>query len=48
MFADLIGYIEAGGITPIVADEYDLADIQAAQERFMAKDFFGKIAIVSP
>ena len=48
VFADLIRYIEAGGITPIVADEYDLADIQAAQERFMSKDFFGKIAIVSP
>jgi NADPH:quinone reductase-like Zn-dependent oxidoreductase len=48
VFANLIDYIEAGGITPIVADEYDLADIQAAQERFMSKDFFGKIAIVSP
>ena len=48
MFADLVGYIEAGGIAPIVADEYDLADIQDAQERFLSKDFFGKIAIVSP
>jgi NADPH:quinone reductase-like Zn-dependent oxidoreductase len=48
VFADLVGYIEAGAITPIVADEYDLGDIQAAQERFMSKDFFGKIAIVSP
>ena len=48
VFADLVGYIETGGVTPIVADEYDLADIPAAQERFMSKDFFGKIAIVSP
>ena len=48
VFADLVGYIEAGAITPIVADEYDLADIQTAQEHFMSKDFFGKIAIVSP
>ena len=48
VFADLVGYIEAGGIAPIVADEYDLADIQDAQERFLSKDFFGKIAIVSP
>ncbi len=48
VFADLVGYIEAGGITPIVADEYDLADIKTAQERFLSKDFFGKIAIVLP
>ena len=48
VFADLVGYIQAGGITPIVADEYDLTDIRTAQERFMSKDFFGKIAIVSP
>ena len=48
MFADLIGYIEAGDITPLLADEYNFADIQAAQERFLSKDFLGKIAIVSP
>ena len=48
VFADLIGYIEAGDITPLLADEYNFADIQAAQERFLSKDFLGKIAIVSP
>jgi NADPH:quinone reductase-like Zn-dependent oxidoreductase len=48
VFEDLIGYIESGRVTPLVAAEYQLSDIVAAQERFMRKDFVGKIAISVP
>jgi NADPH:quinone reductase-like Zn-dependent oxidoreductase len=48
VFEDLIGYIESGRVTPLLAAEYQLGDIVAAQERFMRKDFVGKIAISVP
>lgn len=48
VFTDLISYIENGQIRPLVAAEYKLADIHAAQERFAAKDFVGKIGIIPP
>ena len=48
VFEDLIGYIESGRVTPLIAAEYQLGDIVAAQERFMRKDFVGKIAISVP
>lgn len=48
VFEDLIGYIENSRITPLVAAEYQLDDIVAAQERFLRRDFVGKIAISVP
>ena len=48
VFEDLIGYIESGRVMPLVAAEYQLGDIVAAQEQFMRKDFMGKIAISIP
>ena len=47
VFTDLISYVEQERIQPLVAARYDLSDIHAAQERFIEKDFIGKIAIVT-
>jgi len=47
VFTDLISYVEQERIKPLVAARYDLTDIHAAQERFIKKDFIGKIAIVT-
>ena len=43
---NLIGYIEAGEITPLVAATYPLADIVEAQRRFLRKDFVGKLVLI--
>lgn len=48
VFTDLITHIESGRVQPLVAAEYLLADIHDAQERFEAKDFVGKIAVIPP
>jgi len=45
IFPNLVGYIERGEIRPVVAAEYGLSQLRDAQERFMAKDFVGKIVI---
>lgn len=45
IFTDLIGYIEAGEIRPLVAETYPLADLRAAQEAFLLKSHVGKIGI---
>lgn len=45
VFENLVGYIERGEIRPVVAATYPLAEIVAAQERFLAKDFVGKIVL---
>ena len=45
VFADLVRYIEAGEIRPVVATTYPLRDLRAAQEAFLAKSHIGKIAI---
>jgi NADPH:quinone reductase-like Zn-dependent oxidoreductase len=47
VFVDLLSYIEQDRIQPLVAARYDLTDIHEAQRRFSAKDFIGKIAIVT-
>ena len=47
VFADLLSYIEQDRIQPLVAARYDLTDIHEAQRRFSAKDFIGKITIVT-
>ncbi len=48
VFENLVAYIERGEIRPLVAATYPLAEVVAAQERFLAKDFVGKIVLVPP
>lgn len=48
VFSALITAIESGRLRPLVADVYPLSAICEAQERFAAKDFVGKIALVPP
>ena len=45
VFQDLVGYIEAGEIRPVVAKTYSLRELQAAQKKFLEKSFVGKIGI---
>ncbi len=45
VFQDLVSYIEAGEIRPVVAETYPLHALRAAQEKFLEKAFIGKIAI---
>ncbi|WP_065322799.1 MULTISPECIES: alcohol dehydrogenase family protein [Tritonibacter] len=45
VFANLIGRIERSEITPLVAEEFDLQDINDAQACFEAKDHTGKIVL---
>ncbi len=48
IFPNLVGYIERGEIKPIVAKQYPLRDIAAAQEEFLAKKHVGKIVLIPP
>lgn len=45
LFTDLVGYIEAGEIRPLVAETYALRDLRRAQEAFLQKSHVGKIGI---
>lgn len=45
VFTDLIRYIEAGEIRPLVAEVFALRDLRAAQEAFLEKSHMGKIGI---
>lgn len=45
IFTDLVSYIEAGEIRPVVAATYPLRDLRSAQEAFLSKAHIGKIAI---
>ncbi|MBK0400044.1 alcohol dehydrogenase family protein [Limibaculum sp. M0105] len=45
VFTDLVRYIEAGEIRPVVAATYPLRKLRAAQEAFLTKSHVGKIAI---
>lgn len=42
---DVIGYVEAGELRPVVAEVFDLRDIHAAQAAFIEKKHVGKIAL---
>ncbi|MET4808073.1 alcohol dehydrogenase family protein [Limibacillus sp. MBR-115] len=42
---DVISYIERGELKPLIAREFPLKELQAAQTAFLKKDFVGKIAI---
>ena len=48
VFENLVRYIEAGEITPLVAATYPLAEIEAAQRNFLTKSFVGKLVLVPP
>ncbi|MDO6730968.1 alcohol dehydrogenase family protein [Marinovum sp. 2_MG-2023] len=45
VFTDLIRYIEAGEIQPMIAETFPLRDLRAAQEAFLATTHLGKIGI---
>ena len=45
VFTDLVSYIEAGEIRPVVAETYPLADLHAAQKAFLEKSHMGKIGV---
>ncbi|APX18086.1 alcohol dehydrogenase (plasmid) [Phaeobacter inhibens] len=48
VFANLISYVEAGEIRPVVAKSYPLSDIAKAQEDFLSKKHTGKLVLVPP
>ncbi len=48
LFQSLVGYIERGELKPLVGATFDLKDIHAAQEAFLAKKHVGNIVIVPP
>ena len=45
-FADLVSYIEAGKLKPLLARTYPLENTKQAQRDFKEKQFFGKLVIV--
>lgn len=45
-FADLVSYIEAGKLKPLLAKTYALEHIKQAQREFKSKQFFGKLVVV--
>ena len=48
VFENLVSYIEAGEITPIVSNTYPLADLSTAQVDFLSKQYSGKLVVVPP
>ncbi len=48
VFKNLVGYIEAGELRPVVAATFPLHNIAAAQEKFLSKDFVGKLVLTLP
>jgi len=48
VFSNLIGYIERGEIRPLVAATYPLHEIKRAQQRFLEKNFTGKLVLIPP
>ncbi len=46
VFTDLVSYIEAEEIRPVVADTYPLHELRIAQEAFLSKSHVGKIGIL--
>ena len=48
VFENLVRYIEADEIRPVVSGTYPLGEIAAAQEDFMNKGFFGKLVLIPP
>jgi NADPH:quinone reductase-like Zn-dependent oxidoreductase len=48
VFEDLIRYIEAGEIRPVVARTYPLSEIVQAQKDFLSKRHVGKLVLIPP
>ena len=48
VFENLVGYIERNEIRPVVAKTFALADIAAAQQAFLDKQFTGKLVLIPP
>lgn len=48
VFPDLVGYIERGEIRPLVAAQYPLSEIVAAQQAFLQKQHFGNLVLIPP
>ena len=46
VFSNLVKYIEAGEIKPVVSGTYPLTEIHQAQEDFLAKGFIGKLVLI--
>ncbi len=46
VFKNLVSYIEAGEIRPVVAGTYPLADIAIAQADFLSKQHTGKLVLI--
>jgi NADPH:quinone reductase-like Zn-dependent oxidoreductase len=46
VFRNLIGYIERGEIRPLVAKQYPLREIVAAQQDFTTKNHVGKVVLL--
>ncbi len=45
VFTDLVGYIEAGEVKPILAAAYPLSELRAAQQAFIDKKHTGNIVV---
>ena len=48
VFPNLIGYIHAGEIRPLLVATWPLGEIAAAQETFAKKDFVGNFVLIPP
>jgi NADPH:quinone reductase-like Zn-dependent oxidoreductase len=48
VFENLVAYIQAGEIRPVVAGTYPLSEIARAQKDFLAKNFVGKLVLIPP
>jgi NADPH:quinone reductase-like Zn-dependent oxidoreductase len=48
VFPNLVSYIEAGEIRPLLTESFPLKQIAAAQERFLEKTHVGKFVLVPP
>jgi len=48
VFENLVKYIEAGEIRPVVAKTYPLGDIATAQQDFLAKSHTGQLVLLPP
>lgn len=45
-FAQLVAHVRNGELSPLLAGTYPLRELHAAQEAFLAKDFFGKLVVL--
>ena len=48
VFENIVTYIEAGEIRPVIAKTYALRDIATAQEDFLAKRHTGQLVLIPP